>query len=103
MAERPVPRILIVGGGYVGMYTALRLQKRLKWSSVRITVKDAAGATVYSKELSGPGQAADTKTVSGAAGTWTMSASRQAGSYGGTWAPGAGSGFSGQYAANVSC
>ncbi|MCW2871693.1 NAD(P)/FAD-dependent oxidoreductase [Actinacidiphila oryziradicis] len=28
--ERTVPRILVVGGGYVGMYTALRLQQKLK-------------------------------------------------------------------------
>jgi NADH dehydrogenase len=28
--ERAVPRILVVGGGYVGMYTALRLQHKLK-------------------------------------------------------------------------
>jgi len=27
---RTVPRILVVGGGYVGMYTALRLQQKLK-------------------------------------------------------------------------
>ena len=47
MAERPVQRILIVGGGYVGMYTALRLQKRLKWSSVRITVVDPRSYMTY--------------------------------------------------------
>ncbi|MZG06372.1 NAD(P)/FAD-dependent oxidoreductase, partial [Streptomyces sp. SID5614] len=27
---RPGVRILVVGGGYVGMYTALRLQRKLK-------------------------------------------------------------------------
>ncbi|MEV6190778.1 NAD(P)/FAD-dependent oxidoreductase [Streptomyces sp. NPDC051920] len=40
MKERA--RILIVGGGYVGMYTALRLQRQLKpelkWGEVEITV-----------------------------------------------------------------
>ena len=71
--------------------------------SVRVTVKDGAGATVYTTTLSGPGQAADSKPVSGAAGTWTLTGVREAGDYGGTWAPGAGGGFSGQYAANVSC
>ncbi|MFE2426642.1 NAD(P)/FAD-dependent oxidoreductase [Streptomyces sp. NPDC059373] len=30
LKEPEIPRILIVGGGYVGMYTALRLQKKLK-------------------------------------------------------------------------
>jgi NADH dehydrogenase len=47
MADRKVPRILIVGGGYVGMYTALRLQKRLKWSSFRITVIDPRSYMTY--------------------------------------------------------
>ena len=47
MDERQVPRILIVGGGYVGMYTALRLQKRLKWSSVRIIVVDPRSYMTY--------------------------------------------------------
>lgn len=71
--------------------------------SVRITVKDGAGTTIYAKTLGGPGQAADSKTVSGAAGAWSLTGVREAGSYGGTWAPGAGGGFSGQYAATVSC
>ena len=71
--------------------------------SVRITVTDGSGATVYTKTLNGPGQAADSKPLSGASGTWTLTGVREAGSYGGTWAPGAGSGFSGQYAAHVSC
>ena len=34
------PHILIVGGGYVGMYTALRLQKKLRRNEARITVVD---------------------------------------------------------------
>ncbi|GAA2070317.1 NAD(P)/FAD-dependent oxidoreductase [Streptomyces albiaxialis] len=50
MADREPARILVVGGGYVGLYTALRLQKRLKnqlrrgargeEGGVRITVLD---------------------------------------------------------------
>lgn len=104
---------LAYNGGSTGSHTAkpfscdgpaeVSVTSNIGSGSVRITVKDGNGATVYTKELSGPGQAADSKAVSGAAGTWSMSASRQAGAYGGTWAPGAGSGFSGQYAANVNC
>src|SRR5882757_4475544 len=30
LAKAGTPRILVVGGGYVGMYTALRLQRKLK-------------------------------------------------------------------------
>ncbi|WP_419996997.1 NAD(P)/FAD-dependent oxidoreductase [Streptomyces boninensis] len=35
---RAPARILIIGGGYVGMYTALRLQRRLKPSEAEITI-----------------------------------------------------------------
>ena len=38
MADRP--HILIVGGGYVGMYTALRLQQKLRRSEAEVTVVD---------------------------------------------------------------
>ena len=34
------PHIVIVGGGYVGMYTALRLQKKLRRGEARVTVID---------------------------------------------------------------
>lgn len=47
MTDEHVPRILIVGGGYVGMYTALRLQKKLRWSTVRITVVDPRSYMTY--------------------------------------------------------
>ncbi len=56
MARRPVaapdaPHILIVGGGYVGMYTALRLQKKLRAElrrgEVRITVVDPQSYMTY--------------------------------------------------------
>lgn len=47
MATERVPRILIVGGGYVGMYTALRLQKKLRRSNVRITVVDPRSYMTY--------------------------------------------------------
>jgi NADH:ubiquinone reductase (H+-translocating) len=47
MADEHVPRILIVGGGYVGMFTALRLQKKLRWRTVRITVVDPRSYMTY--------------------------------------------------------
>ena len=45
MADRP--HILIVGGGYVGMYTALRLQRRLRRGEARITVVDPQNHMTY--------------------------------------------------------
>src|SRR3954469_14141240 len=41
------PRILIVGGGYVGLYTALRLQRKLKPGEGRITVVDPNSFMTY--------------------------------------------------------
>jgi NADH dehydrogenase len=41
------PRILIVGGGYVGMYTALRLQRRLGRDEATITVVDPQSYMTY--------------------------------------------------------
>src|SRR5580698_9998717 len=40
-------RIVIVGGGYVGMYTALRLQRRLRRDEATVTVIDAQGYMTY--------------------------------------------------------
>jgi NADH dehydrogenase len=45
MPERP--HILIVGGGYVGMYTALRLQKKLRRNEARITIVDPQNYMTY--------------------------------------------------------
>jgi NADH dehydrogenase len=45
MPERP--HILIVGGGYVGMYTALRLQRKLRRSEARITLVDPQNNMTY--------------------------------------------------------
>jgi len=42
-----VPRILIVGGGYVGMYTALRLQRRLRPWEAQVTVADLDSYMTY--------------------------------------------------------
>lgn len=41
------PRILIVGGGYVGLYTALRLQRRLKRGEARLTLVDPESFMTY--------------------------------------------------------
>jgi NADH dehydrogenase len=41
------PRIVIVGGGYVGMYTALRLQKKLRRGEASITVVDPLPTMTY--------------------------------------------------------
>jgi NADH dehydrogenase len=41
------PRILIIGGGYVGMYTALRLQRRLRPGEAQITVIDPVSYMTY--------------------------------------------------------
>ncbi|MDT7657565.1 MAG: hypothetical protein QOF38_2280 [Pseudonocardiales bacterium] len=40
-------RIVIVGGGYVGMYTALRLQKKLKANEASVTVIDPQANMTY--------------------------------------------------------
>src|SRR3954454_9785138 len=46
--ERPSrPRILIVGGGYVGMYTALRLKRHLRRSEALITIVDPQSYMTY--------------------------------------------------------
>ena len=56
MARRPeanpdAPHILIVGGGYVGLYTALRLQKKLrselKRGDVKVTIVDPQSYMTY--------------------------------------------------------
>src|SRR5579885_3442530 len=40
-------RILVVGGGYVGMYTALGLQRRLSRGSAEITVIEPQSNMTY--------------------------------------------------------
>src|SRR3990170_1329768 len=41
------PHILILGGGYVGMYTALGLQRKYRRGQVRITVVDPRSYMTY--------------------------------------------------------
>ncbi|MDX6226119.1 MAG: hypothetical protein QOE64_2495 [Frankiales bacterium] len=41
------PRILIVGGGYVGLYTALRLQHRLRRDEAKVTLVDPESFMTY--------------------------------------------------------
>jgi NADH:ubiquinone reductase (H+-translocating) len=40
-------RILILGGGYVGMYTAWRLQKKLNWGEASVTIVDPRSSMTY--------------------------------------------------------
>src|SRR5476649_1172892 len=41
------PRILIVGGGYVGMYTAIRLLQKLRDAEATVTVVDPRSYMTY--------------------------------------------------------
>jgi NADH dehydrogenase len=43
----PIPRIVIVGGGYVGMYTAIRLHRRLRRSEAEILLLDNDSYMTY--------------------------------------------------------
>jgi NADH dehydrogenase len=47
MTGRERPHILIVGGGYVGMYTALALQKKLRKGEATVTVIDPLSYMTY--------------------------------------------------------
>ena len=42
-----LPRILVIGGGYVGMYTALRILKKLKYGEAVVTVVDPHSYMTY--------------------------------------------------------
>src|SRR6187402_1990548 len=41
------PRILILGGGYVGLYTALRLQHKLHGGEAQVTIVDPRSYMTY--------------------------------------------------------
>ena len=51
MSAANAPRILVVGGGYVGMYAALRLQRRLRPEEGSITVVDPQSYMTYRRFL----------------------------------------------------
>jgi NADH dehydrogenase len=42
-----VPHVLVVGGGYVGLYAALRMQHRLRRGEARVTVVDPRSYMTY--------------------------------------------------------
>ncbi|WP_285757695.1 NAD(P)/FAD-dependent oxidoreductase [Nocardiopsis ansamitocini] len=45
--ESEIPHVLIIGGGYLGMYTAMRLEKKLGAGEARITVVDPNSYMTY--------------------------------------------------------
>ncbi|MFC4034598.1 NAD(P)/FAD-dependent oxidoreductase [Streptomyces polygonati] len=47
MATTSTPRILVVGGGYVGLYTALRLQRKLRRDEAEIVVVEPQPYMTY--------------------------------------------------------
>ncbi|WP_037573417.1 NAD(P)/FAD-dependent oxidoreductase [Phaeacidiphilus oryzae] len=47
MSTTERPRILIVGGGYVGLYTALRLLKKMRYGEATVTVVDPRPYMTY--------------------------------------------------------
>jgi NADH dehydrogenase len=47
MSSNGPGRILIIGGGYVGMYTALRLQRKLRKAEARVTIVDPLAYMTY--------------------------------------------------------
>jgi NADH:ubiquinone reductase (H+-translocating) len=51
-AVHGAPRILILGGGYVGMYTALRLKRKLRKAEAEISIIDPKSYMTYQPFLS---------------------------------------------------
>lgn len=47
VTPKPPPRILIVGGGYVGLYTAMRLLRKLRDGEATVTVVDPRSYMTY--------------------------------------------------------
>ncbi len=47
MSTASVPRILIVGGGYAGFYTAWKLEKLLRRDEAEVTIVDPLSYMTY--------------------------------------------------------
>ncbi len=78
--------------------------------TLSIKVRDGVGATIFSKDYNANGQASDTTSISGKSGDWVLVAEGKGSGYGGTGGYGGfgtqqytGSGFSGQFNANIAC
>lgn len=74
----------------------IKVAMNIGQGSVQVAIKDAAGKQVWGKSYSGPGNSGEDSRVTGAAGTWTIDATRTPPNAGfGTW--------SGNYAISVDC
>src|SRR5918997_2432491 len=47
MSTTERPRILVVGGGYVGLYTARRILKKMRYGEATVTVVDPRSYMTY--------------------------------------------------------
>lgn len=47
MSTTERPRILVVGGGYVGLYAARRIQKKMRYGEATVTVVDPRSYMTY--------------------------------------------------------
>ena len=78
-----------------GRAASVHATANLGSGALSIQVTDGAGAIVYTKRISSPGQLSDTEDLSNkAAGKWTIVAKRESTGLGG---------WSGQYAIHVDC
>lgn len=68
----------------------LHVNSNMGSGSLTVTVKDSSGRSLASETYNKVGQTTESLDLSGAAGTWTLSATR-------------GSGFTGQYTLHVQC
>lgn len=77
--------------------------------SLKVVVRDGSGSSIYAHTYSVNGQGSDTNNISGKAGGWTISVERGGASggsipdFGSGTQQYTGSGFSGQYNANIAC
>ena len=52
MSTTERPRILVVGGGYVGLYAAKRIMKKMRYGEATVTVVDPRSYMTYQPDLS---------------------------------------------------